>query len=118
MSLPENKIKAYLINHPFNAFSLICRHNKELNVLKQEDAQKYLEKHDSLARSKIMLAIATSTLLGVSSCRLIPGQGILKGISVTFIAISGVFLGTQMAAFLNANSAKIMVETIEKYNKW
>jgi len=119
MPLSETDVKKYLANHPFNAFSLVCKHNSDLQILDDQDAKTYLQKHDHLAEMKIISAIITSTTFGCVSRRILPGKGSsLKALGVAGFALGGVYLGTRIASYFAGDAKEIMANTITKYSGW
>lgn len=116
MPLSESDVKGYIANHPFNAFSLLCWHNKNLNLVREDDAEAYLKKHQFVTRVKISSALITSGLFGFTSAKILPGKGILKGLGVGYFTIAGIFVGIRIAGAATSGSQSAMTEIIRKYS--
>ena len=114
----QEEVNKSLGKSPFSAFSIICHYNNDLQLLKPEDAQFYINKHKQHTRIQILSTFTGFTAAGLASAKLLPGAGFFRGVAIAWLAVAGGLAGKGLGETLSTGARNAKAEVIRRYPGW
>lgn len=103
---------------PFNAFSIICHYNDELQIVSQGDAESFINKHRQQTRIQLLSALTGTTVFGLGAAKLLPGSGFLRGFTIVWLTLAGTALGKGLGDSASVSYRNAQADIMRKYPSW
>lgn len=104
--------------NPFNAFSIVCHYNNDLQIVSPGDAETFINKQKQQLRIQILSALTGTAVAGLGAAKFLPGSGFLRGFTIVWLTLAGTQVGKSLGDAASSSYRNAQADIIRRYPSW